>query len=85
MTNVYLRFYIDWIIEIDIYLVYFTIHVTSITIFIGLCFSIRAMQTDLKIQIQEIDAAVGNHKGSHLHKIGCQLVKEIQFHAQIIK
>lgn len=85
VANVYLRFYIDWIVEIDIYLVYFTIHMTSVAIFIGLCFSIRAMRIDLKMQMQEIGDGVGNRTTIHGRKIGCRLVKEIQFHSQIIK
>lgn len=68
-----------------IYCVFFTVHMTSLTIFIGLCSYVKAMGTDLKIHMDEIAAEVTNHTHTASHQIGHRLMRQIQFHAIVFK
>lgn len=55
-------------------------HLASLVFYIGLSLYVGAMQTDLKIQLQEIHANAGNLIGREFER---NLCSEIQFHARL--
>lgn len=83
--NIYLRFYFDWVVESIAYTVYFAIHMGLVTFFIGFCFYVRAMRSDLVIQMESIDSNTGHDGASIGREIARRLSREIRFHARIFE
>lgn len=81
----YLRFYIDWLAEVGIYVVYFTVHLISMSFYIGLCFYVSAMLADLRIRLEEIDMLVKDLRSFKIREIRFKLSADIEFHAHIFE
>lgn len=81
----YLRFYIDWAAEVGIYVVYFTVHLISLSFYIGLCFYVSAMLADLGIRLEEIDMDIKDVRSFKITEIECKLSADIEFHTHIFE
>lgn len=82
-VNMYTHFFIDWVILLDVVAEFYLTHLSSILFFIGLSLYVRALETDLKIQIEEIHRSVHCSNGPIDREFKRKLFNEIQFHARL--
>lgn len=81
--NVYIQYLIDVIIEVNVCFLYFSIHLTSGFLYVGLCSYLGAMKTDLKLRLEVIHRTVDDLDIIHGRDIERNLLNEITFHGRL--
>lgn len=81
LEHIYVAFYIDWIHQFMVCLIYYTFALASVLIFVGLCLYIEAMAIDLRLKLVQIDE---NWKGNWCG-VERALLEEIKFHRNILQ
>lgn len=81
LDNAYAAFYIDWAHQFLVCVIYYTLALASVLIFIGLCSYLEAMTMDLRLKLTKIeesgkDCWTGVERG---------ILKEMQFHRDILQ
>lgn len=82
-SNIYVHFIIDVIIELSACFLYFSIHMTSAFFYVGMCFYLGAMKTDLKLQLQVIHGRVDDLDIFDSRDIDRNLLHEINLHGRL--
>lgn len=82
-ANAYTHFLIDWIVVLVVVSEYYLVHFSSILIYIGLSLYVRAMECDLKVQIEEIHRNVQSATGVIDSEFKRKFFNEVQFHARL--
>lgn len=81
-------FFLDWINECSAATTYFLILTASASLYVGMCFYIHGMVTDMKIQMIDINLLVKRDElNDNLHQLNVWwlFVREIRFHYEILQ
>lgn len=72
------------VVQIIVCFVYYSVHMTSAFLYMGLCFYVSAMQTDLKLQLEAIHIqAMSNYESLADPEFERKLFVEIEFHGRL--
>lgn len=82
-TNFYVIFIIGIIVEFIACIAYYSFHMISALFFIGLCFYVSAMRTDLKLRLQEVQSDVDNIGKMVDNEFERKIFNEIKFHGRL--
>lgn len=81
--NIYVAFFIDWILVFSIFLPCFTLLATVGSLYVGLCSYINAMVADMRVHMSQ--SAFGSVKRPQNVNFWPIYIKEVHFHIQIIR
>lgn len=79
-ANVYTQYLIKMTVELVTCYTYYLFHMSAAYIRIGLCLYVNAMQTDLKVRLEEIHRKMDDNLVGH--KFERNLLNEIVFHTR---
>lgn len=84
----YCGFFLDWVNECSAATTYFLILTSSASLYVGMCFYIHGMDTDIEIQMSDINLLIKNGEiNDNLHQLNVWwlFIREIRFHYEILQ